>query len=100
MHAQPSLEPSTPAAGTPRANNVPPVALPTADELKLRQLMQEARAGEKYVCAVFTISPEPDPTTGRRTLKCNTFRFGQFPKSDFNECVRLLAETLAGMEGG
>lgn len=62
--------------------------------------MRRAKDGGKFVVAVFAIGTEPERETGRLPLTCDAFRFGKFPKGDFNECVRLLAESLTGMEGG
>lgn len=85
MQPEVSLPSSAPPAGTTR-----PVQ--SAAETGLHEQLRLARQRGKYMVAVYSVEKHDD---GRpNTLHLFRFTSAEFPKGDFNECVRLLQENL------
>lgn len=99
---------SEPPAGTPRAaepdvlnapaHSSPPIVLPSALELKIKQAIGLATGRGKYLVAVWSVGTEPD-AAGKLPLDLDLFRHN-LPSGDFNECARMLHEDLMRMAQG
>ena len=105
MQQEVSHPKSEPPAGTPRATDgpdvavhSPPIVLPSALELKVKQAIGRATSRGKYLVAVWSVGTEPD-AAGKLPLDLDLFRHN-LPNGDFNECARMLHEDLMRMAQG